>query len=245
MEHRRLSQTTDRSDSLFAPASAAANGAVRRPGYREGVTEEVLWRHGFAAAADGAFVVTGQRRIALWNPAAERIMGYGTTEVLGRPCWDIFADRDSNDDRLCCPMCRLPAPVRGGSSVESFDLPTFTKGGRPIWLNMSTVVLSAPSPRDLRVLRMFRDVTAVKDMLALIRDRLVGAPAKQDPVARLTRREAEVLRLMASGATNRMLATRLHVSPATVRNHTHNIFEKLGVHTRVAAVCYAMSQLMI
>ena len=50
---------------------------------------------------------------------------------------------------------------------------------------------------------------------------------------------------MASGATNRTLATRLHISPATVRNHAHNIFEKLGVHNRVAAVAYAISQLMI
>jgi DNA-binding NarL/FixJ family response regulator len=92
---------------------------------------------------------------------------------------------------------------------------------------------------------MFRDVTAVKDMLALIRDRLTGTPSTQDPVGRLTRREAEVLRLMATGATNRMLAGRLHVSPATVRNHTHHIFEKLGVPNRVAAITYAISQLMI
>jgi PAS domain S-box-containing protein len=245
MEHRRLSQTADRSDSLFAPTRAAANGTAPRPRYKEGVTEELLWRHGFAGAADGAFVVTTQRRIALWNPAAERITGYEATEVLGRPCCDIFAGRDSNDERFCCRRDRLPSLLGGGSSVESFDMPTFTKGGRPIWLNMSTVVLAAASPRDLRILRTFRDVTPVKDMLALIRDRLAGAPAKQDPVARLTRREAELLRLMASGATNRMLATRLHISPATVRNHTHNIFEKLGVHTRVAAVCYALSQLMI
>ena len=62
---------------------------------------------------------------------------------------------------------------------------------------------------------------------------------------RLTRREVEVLRLMASGATNRALAERLHVSPATIRNHTHNIFEKLGVVNRLAAVTHAMSQLLI
>jgi DNA-binding NarL/FixJ family response regulator len=50
---------------------------------------------------------------------------------------------------------------------------------------------------------------------------------------------------MASGATNRILAARLHVSPATVRNHTHHIFEKLGVSNRVAAITYAISQLLI
>jgi len=47
---------------------------------------------------------------------------------------------------------------------------------------------------------------------------------------------------MSSGATYRALAERLHVSPATVRNHTHHIFEKLGVPNRPAAVTLALSQ---
>ena len=50
---------------------------------------------------------------------------------------------------------------------------------------------------------------------------------------------------MASGATNRALAERLHLSPATVRNHTHNIFEKLGVPNRLTAVTLALRQFLI
>jgi regulatory LuxR family protein len=53
------------------------------------------------------------------------------------------------------------------------------------------------------------------------------------------------LQFIATGATNRALAHRLHVSPATIRNHTHNIFEKLGVLNRLAAVTYAVSQLLV
>jgi DNA-binding NarL/FixJ family response regulator len=49
---------------------------------------------------------------------------------------------------------------------------------------------------------------------------------------------------MVSGATNRALAEQLHVSPATIRNHTHNIFEKLGVPNRLAAVVLAFGQFM-
>jgi DNA-binding CsgD family transcriptional regulator len=119
---------------------------------------------------------------------------------------------------------------------------TKTTGGRQIWLNMSTLVLPAADRRGYQVIRMFRDVTAAKDLLALIRDRLTGTPSAKDPLGCLTRREAEVLRLMASGATNRILAARLHVSPATIRNHTHHIFEKLGVSNRVELVLYAISQ---
>jgi DNA-binding NarL/FixJ family response regulator len=91
---------------------------------------------------------------------------------------------------------------------------------------------------------MFREITAVRDVLALIRNRLVGTSASEDVLGRLTRREAEVLRLLISGGTNRALADRLHISPATVRNHTHNIFEKLGVQNRLAAVTLALSQFL-
>ncbi len=50
---------------------------------------------------------------------------------------------------------------------------------------------------------------------------------------------------MVSGATNRALADRLHVSPATIRNHTHHIFEKLGVPNRLAAVALALGQFLV
>ena len=172
-------------------------------------------------------------------------MEYRSAEVLGRSCCEVFASRDSDDQRCCSPSCRLQAPTKNGQPVESFDLRTHTRSGRPIWLNVSTVVMPVTSPGSYRVIRMFRDVTADKDLLTLIRDRLSSTPSRQDPIGRLTRREVEVLRLLTSGATNRMLATRLHISPATVRNHTHKIFEKLGVPNRVAAVTYAISNLIV
>ncbi len=55
----------------------------------------------------------------------------------------------------------------------------------------------------------------------------------------LTRREVEVLRLMASGLNTGAMADRLHVSRATVRNHIQHILAKLGVHSRLEAVAYA------
>ncbi len=189
--------------------------------------------------------MTSDGRITLWNPAAERITGYTAAEVLGRRCYDVFAGCDSGGEPLCSSNCRLLTLITRGEPVESFDLQTCSKGGRPIWLNMSTIVLLDGDTKGSRGIRMFRDVTAVKDLLALIRNRLLGIPTERDRIGRLTRRETEVLRLMASGATNRALAERLHLSPATVRNHTHNIFEKLGVPNRLAAVTLALSQLLI
>jgi DNA-binding NarL/FixJ family response regulator len=55
----------------------------------------------------------------------------------------------------------------------------------------------------------------------------------------------EILRLMAGGANTKVLAERLHVSPATIRNHAQNIFAKLNVHSRLEAVACANQHRLI
>jgi len=55
----------------------------------------------------------------------------------------------------------------------------------------------------------------------------------------LTSREADVLRLMAAGFTNREIAGQLFVSEATVKSHVNRIFAKTGSRDRVQAVRYA------
>jgi DNA-binding CsgD family transcriptional regulator len=55
----------------------------------------------------------------------------------------------------------------------------------------------------------------------------------------LTSREAEVLRLVASGMTNRAIASHLNISEKTVARHLSNIFIKLDLSSRAAATAYA------
>lgn len=59
---------------------------------------------------------------------------------------------------------------------------------------------------------------------------------EQQDLPRLTPREREILDLVAEGRTNAEIAERLWVSPVTVRKHLENVYAKLGVHTRTAAV---------
>ena len=56
----------------------------------------------------------------------------------------------------------------------------------------------------------------------------------------LTPREEEVLRLIAAGVDNVAIGLELSISPHTVKQHVTNIFEKLGVRTRVEAAVYAV-----
>ena len=58
--------------------------------------------------------------------------------------------------------------------------------------------------------------------------------------AGLTRREAEVLRLIAGGLSNAEIAAQLVISPLTVNAYLRSIYSKLGVSSRTAAMRYAI-----
>lgn len=71
---------------------------------------------------------------------------------------------------------------------------------------------------------------------------LVAARENQDPLATLSGREHEVLRLMAEGRSNAGIARRLYLAEGTIEKHVHNIMTKLDIaetpddHRRVQAV---------
>ena len=55
----------------------------------------------------------------------------------------------------------------------------------------------------------------------------------------LTRRELEIVNLIAEGLTNNEIAQQLFIETQTVKNHVHNILDKLQLHNRLEAVQYA------
>lgn len=65
--------------------------------------------------------------------------------------------------------------------------------------------------------------------------------ARQDaaPAADLSRREAEVLDLLAAGHANKVIALRLGISEKTVKNHLSAVFQKIGVTDRTQAALWA------
>ena len=53
-------------------------------------------------------------------------------------------------------------------------------------------------------------------------------------------RELDVLKLIANGNDNAMIAAQLHISPKTVKNHISNILMKLQIDNRIQAAVYAV-----
>ena len=89
---------------------------------------------------------------------------------------------------------------------------------------------------------VFEQLGATPDIERL--DALLTRPYGKAPGG-LTAREVEVLRLVASGRTNRAIAKELGLSEKTVARHVHNCFIKIGVPSRAAATAYAYQNALI
>jgi DNA-binding CsgD family transcriptional regulator len=81
--------------------------------------------------------------------------------------------------------------------------------------------------------------------LARIAALTAAAPASPATSTDLTGREIEVLRLVATGVTNRVIAARLDISEKTVARHVSNIFTKLDLPSRAAATAYAYEHKLV
>jgi PAS domain S-box-containing protein len=194
---------------------------------------------------DGAFVTGADGSIALWNRAAARILGWRAKEVLGRSCCQVLTGSDVDGMRLCYQGCHVTSLVKQSEAVQHFEMRTRSKAGKSIWLDISILEAPATSGGHAMIVHLFRDVTTSRELWDLVRERLApSAPSNGNGASPLTRRELEILQLMASGANTKALAERLHVSPATIRNHAQNIFAKLGVHSRLEAVAHATQRHM-
>jgi len=74
----------------------------------------------------------------------------------------------------------------------------------------------------------------------------LSTPARaEDRISALTKREKEVLALIASGESNRNIARKLFISEKTVKNHITSIFRKLKVEDRTQAAIYAIKKRMV
>ena len=71
----------------------------------------------------------------------------------------------------------------------------------------------------------------------------ISSHASHRQAYRLTKREREILAIVAAGSTNSEVADKLYISPHTVKVHIKNIFKKIGVPNRVKATIWAHNHL--
>ncbi len=130
-----------------------------------------------------------------------------------------------------------PASARRGPRWQDLRLPYEASRARVRFAR----ALAAAGDEEGATLEL-RAALAGFERLGAVRDAgevagLLGTPDALP--AGLTTREAEVLRLLASGKTNRDIAVELVISEHTVGRHLQNLYAKLGVSSRSAATAYA------
>ncbi|MHC4947106.1 MAG: response regulator transcription factor [Planctomycetota bacterium] len=208
----------------------------------------------FETTTDGACGVSRTQRITLWNRAAEALLGYPARDVLGHHCYEVMRGTDEEGRRVCRAGCPSFTRAEHLDVVPTTTLRVRTKAGEGRWLSITTIVLPSRWRAYAALVHLFRDVSRYKGFQDAVQHLLAGldddgspgndggpvsrSPAYSPAVATtcLTRREQEILRLLASGTSTPEMAEALGVSQATVRNHIHNLFTKLDVHSRLEAV---------
>jgi DNA-binding NarL/FixJ family response regulator len=67
-----------------------------------------------------------------------------------------------------------------------------------------------------------------------------ASPGRERERSPLSQREREIVALVAQGFKNKEMAEKMFISEQTVKNHLHNIFDKLGVSDRLELALYAI-----
>ena len=183
-----------------------------------------------------------------WNQAAEEMFGLPEREAIGRTCGEILQGADECGP-VCSADCSVKQAVRKLHPLRNFDLQVRTKDGLQ-WCNLSVLIASegkTPSPYSIHIVR---PIDTRKRLEMLVRDFVVNEThlppeeattliSSTRAIARetdLTRREFEILRLLAKGTTTARIASQLHISRTTVSNHIQHIHRKLNTHSQLEAV---------
>jgi PAS domain S-box-containing protein len=173
-------------------------------------------------SGDALFAFDDNLTIALWNPAAEALTGVTREEAVGRPCWEVLGGHNEHGDIVCHPGCAIARLAREGWPVRCQTLLVNAAHGKRR-VDVSTVALS-DSDR-----RLFLHV-----MVPCPR------PAPQRAgCAALTPRQQQVLHLLADGVPAKVIAARLALAEATVRNHIRAILDTLETHSQLEAIAKA------
>ena len=200
-------------------------------------------------SADGLFAVDDEQSILSWNLAAEEITGRSADDVVGKKCYESLAVCRTQTQASCRRDCRVMANVRRGRTTRDFDLQCETPDGETRWLNVSIINLNGERARALHVFRDITDRRRVEQTARRktnLRNRMNGSVdgmgkryEVESPMPALSRREDQVLRLLAAGAATTEIAGTLGVRTVTARNHVGRLMNKLGARTRLQAVMTA------
>lgn len=198
-----------------------------------------------SGTADPAYALDRDGLIVAWNTAAASFFGVSESEAIGNSCSSILNGVDECG-RLCNENCTVKQHALNCQPIRSYDVQVNAEGTRR-WCNMSvlitegrsqyTVHIARPADLEKRFEHLLRDFVASETDLPLVSINKLKRP-KHSPseLTELSKREIQVLKLIADGDTTARIAEKLFISPTTVNNHVAHILRKMSAKTRLEAV---------
>ena len=185
------------------------------------------------STGEPAYAVNRDGVIKAWNPAAECEFGYRPSEALGHYCWELLAGQDLYGNRYCCSGCPLREAAFDRQVTNSNEMFLRTSSNDLRRYRITRLLMSRRDGVDLLAHLCHREGQSTQSHV----DNDLAATSSTDGNGHaLTLREREIFALLSEGHSTREMASNLCISPATVRNHIQNIFCKLKVRNRVAAI---------
>jgi DNA-binding NarL/FixJ family response regulator len=173
------------------------------------------------SAADAELIAHELRRSGM-TPVAERVE---TKEAFVRAVRDFAPDVVLSDHALADFDARAALQILRSMSPTT-----------PLLI----VTGSIQGDRTVACLRAGAQDLILKSNLSRLPDAITGAITIRRPLEKLTRRQIEVLRLVAEGHRTRAIANQLKLSVKTVESHRGEVMKRLGIHDVVSLVRYAV-----
>jgi PAS domain S-box-containing protein len=193
--------------------------------------------NGRMVASDALFVTDEHQRIRAWSAGAQRVLGFSAQEVVGRRCYEIVMGRQPAGHPVCSLACPVTRNARHGRGTAAYEVLSTGPDGSTRYLTTSILVLEEKRG-TFRVIHLMRETKEppppARPLPCTPRD--LGDGGDDDCAEPLTRRELEVLRLLARGSSLEAVAAALSISVLTARNHASNVQHKLGAKNRLGMV---------
>jgi PAS domain S-box-containing protein len=189
-----------------------------------------------------AWVTDASGCISYLNARAEAFFGHSLDDWRGRPCYAVVAGR-SHGATFCCPRCRARVLADARREIEPVRMEISVKDG--VRVEVCVVVVAVDTREGRQLVHMVVDDEREQRMrryLESVMGRTLDAaedgvrPSRGVTTDELTRREREILAMLATDSNLHEIAVALSVSHVTVRNHVQHILAKLGVHSTLEAV---------
>lgn len=181
-----------------------------------------------------AWVISADYRIQFLNPLAEQLLDIQSEHAQGQDCAHIIGGQ-SSEGIICKQPCFIKDMLEKQVPVPPIAMKVGTPETTQHWIKVvylpvddsqegGPCLVCCAVDFDLpRRLERYIQKIALRSSVSRRLEKL--------PVEPLSKRELEILELLANDCTLRTIARRLFISHSTVRNHVRNLLAKIGAHS--------------